>query len=498
MDLDTLHRTLKLAKERKQFERWRYYIPAPKQEQFLIAGASYSERLLLAGNGNGKSETAAFEVSRHMTGEYPPWWKGKRFDKPVRVWVAGTSAKAVTEAAQTKLLGPPGNKELLGTGLIPKETIEGDPRPSRGFPDAVESFQVRHVSGGLSRCVVKTYAQTREDWQGADIDLIWFDEEPPEALYTEGRARLRGRGMTLMTFTPLLGMSSVVCRFREEDDPDRTYIQMGVNDCPWYTDAEKRAQVAGYPITEREARANGEPLLGSGKVFSTPSEDLRIPAIPFDRVPLHWTKLWGIDFGGGSEDAHPFAAVLLAWDREQMPAANGFIKADGPIGTMHVLYEIRMTNSLILQHADAMKRVAANVPVAWPHDGHVKERSSGESMAALYKRQGLKMLDTHATHAGIGGFSTYAGVMDLDAYMQARQFKVTESCPLWFQEYGQYHYDKGVLVKLRDDLMSATRVGHIMRRRAQAVPLGPGASRRPERQPPPVINPWTGREETRI
>lgn len=494
MDLDTLHRTLKLAKERRQFEKWRFFVPVPKQEEFLAAGATFNERLLMAGNGNGKTETAGYEVSRHMTGEYPPWWKGYRFQKPPRVWIAGTSAKAVTEAAQTKLLGPPGNKELLGTGLIPKEAIVGDPRPSRGFPDAVESFQVRcRINGrndesAVSRCVVKTYQQSREDWQGADIDLFWPDEEPPMALYTEGRARLRGRGITLMTFTPLQGMSDVVCRFLEMEDPQRIVIRMGVNDALWYSEEERRNQINSYPAVEREARANGDPLMGSGKVFRVPADDLRVPPIPFERVPLHWPKIWGIDFGGGSEDAHPFAAVLLAWDREETVGQ----RPEGPVGTMHVLHEIRMSNSLILQHADAMKRVAATVPVAWPHDGHEKERSSGESMAALYKKQGLKMLESHATHP-TGGFSTYAGIMDMDAYMQARQWKVAETCPLWFQEYGQYHYKEGVLVKVRDDLMSATRIGHMMRRRAQPVPLGPGL-RKPERRPPPVINPWTGRE----
>lgn len=324
---------------------------------------------------------------------------------------------------------------------------------------------------------------------------MWFDEEPPMEIYTEGYTRLGGKGKAMMTFTPLLGMSEVVCRFLEEDNPNRTVIKYGIKDATFKSEDERAILLAGYPPHEREARGNGDPLMGSGKVFRTPEDDLRIPQIPLERVPAEWAKIWGIDFGGGSETAHPFAAVLLAWDRESV--RNPLItRPEGPIGTMYVLHEIRMTNSLILQHCDAMKKVAANVPVAWPHDGHEKERSSGESMAALYKKQGLKMLDSHATHP-TGGYSTYAGVMDMDAYMQARQWKVGENCPMWFQEYGQYHYKDGVLVKIRDDLMSASRTGHIMRRRAQPVALGPSA-RRPERRPPPVINPWTGREVSRI
>ncbi len=439
----------------------------------MTAGATYNERLLMAGNGNGKTETAAYEISRHMTGEYPPWWKGVRFDKPVRVWLAGTSSKAVTEAAQTKLLGPPGNADLLGTGFIPKEAIIGSPRPSRGYPDAVESFQVLHTpTGGISRCVVKTYSQEREDWQGADIDVLWCDEEPPEDLYTEGRARLRGRGMTLVTFTPLLGMSAVVCRYMEQADPQRYMVRMGVKDALWYPPEAIANMIAGYPAHEREARANGDPLLGSGKVFTVPADDLKEPFIPFDRVPLAWRKIWGIDLGID----HPFAAVLLAYDMDQVGYDAAHEKA---AGTAHVLATIRMTGATAVQHAEAMKKVAANVPVAWPHDGNIRRDTGGslEQIAKIYRGHGLNMLDSHATHV-TGGYGTYAGITDMDAYMQARQWRVADTCTDWFGEYGQYHYDKGVLVKVRDDLLSATRIGHMMRRRAKAIPLGSKRARR--------------------
>lgn len=501
MNIDETLAALELLDQRKTFEKWRYFLPVPKQEEFLAAGGEgFQERLLMAGNGCGKTETAAYEVSRHLTGDYPPWWKGFRFDKPARVWIAGTSDKAVAEAAQTKLLGPPGNKELRGSGVIPREAIFGEPRPSRGYPDAVASFQVRCKINGkldesaISRVVVKTYAQDREDWQGGEIDVLWPDEEPPEDLYTEGRARLRGRGLTLMTFTPLKGMSDVVLRYLEQPHKRRMFTKMGINDALWYTEEERQSMIDSYPMRERQARAFGDPMMGVGKVFLTPIEDLIEPTIPLDRVPVDWAKLWAVDFGGGSETAHPFAAVLLAWDREevkQVPDRPAL--AAGCVGTIHVLHEIRMTNALIVQHADAMKRVAANVPVAWPHDGHVNERDGGKSTAELYRKYGLNMLDTHATHVS-GGFSTYAGITDLDTYMQARQFKVGAHCTMWIGEYDQYHYDKkNLLVKVRDDLMSATRIGHIMRRRARPGPTGTKFVKPLRPTSRGDIDPWTGR-----
>jgi hypothetical protein len=154
-----------------------------------------------------------------------------------------------------------------------------------------------------------------------------------------------------------------------------------------------------------------------------------------------------------------------------------------------------MTNTTILQHVDSMRRIAASVPVAWPKDGHVRERSSGEATALIYKGYGLRMLEHHATHLD-GSDGTEAGVADLDNYMQARQFKVFDTQTDWLAEYRDYHRDeRSLIVKVRDDLMSATRVAHIMRRRAQPGPLGSTVNRqnRPSERPP--INPWTGRAD---
>lgn len=462
MTLDDALEFYKLAAERKTFQKWLFFEPVPKQKEFFAAGATHPERLLMAGNRLGKTEGAAYEFSRHLTGEYPPWWNGKRYSKPVRAWAAGTSAMQVRDTIQEKLCGPVGNPEMFGSGFIPKEAFVGEPKASRSAVDAYDSLQVRHKSGGVSRVVFKTYEQERRHWQGSEIDILWCDEEPPEDIYTEGRTRLGGKGMSMMTFTPLFGMSTVVRRFVDEEHPLRTMVKYGIRDALFMSEGQKEALIATYPAHEREQRMNGEPLFSEGRVFATPEDDLRIPAVSLDRIPLHWRKIWGLDFGIN----HPFAAVLLAWDiQDEHPDYRG------PVGTIYVLASVRMKGAIPLQHATAIKRIAANVPIAWPHDGHQRDRGSGEALAKLYKAEGLNMMMSHATHP-TGGFSTEAGYLDMDGYMQARRWKVFDNQPEWFQEYGQLHREKGVIVKVHDDLMSATRIAHMMRRAARAVPLG--------------------------
>ena len=64
------------------------YRPYPKQAAFHAAGATHRERLLMAGNQLGKTYCGAAEAAIHLTGRYPDWWNGSRWDRPVRAWAA--------------------------------------------------------------------------------------------------------------------------------------------------------------------------------------------------------------------------------------------------------------------------------------------------------------------------------------------------------------------------------------------------------------------------
>lgn len=461
MNLDDTLAALQALDQRKRFEKWRYFMPVGPQEAFLNAGAEYPERMLMAGNGNGKTETAAFEISRHLTGEYPTWWKGFRFTKPTIWWVGSVTGQLLRDGAQEKLFGTPGDPEAFGTGFIPKDAFVKPPTSGRSAPNAIDSALIKHVSGGISRVVLKTYEQGRENWQAGTVNGVWFDEEPPQDVFSEGMARLRGTGITLITFTPLKGVTQLVRRYKYEDSPDRFVVYMRLADCAWMTDEAKRRQVEMFPVHEREARINGMPMLGEGAVFSTPIEGLQEPPIDFKKIPRQWFLLWAIDFGID----HPFAAVLLAWDKD--------------VDTIHILHGIRMKGAIPLQHAAAIKQIGANVPVAWPHDGNQRDKGSGEPLAAIYRKHGLKMLGEHATFS-TGGYSFEGGIMELENRMTTGRFKVNQMMSEWSQEYSSYHREKGLVVKVDDDLLSATRIGVMAIRHARQVALGSRMTR-PER-----------------
>lgn len=182
-----------------------------KHLEFFRAGADHRERCFLAANKIGKTESAGgYETTCHLTGEYPVWWEGRRFEHPIQAWAAGDSGKTVKDVIQRVLLG---EKGAYGTGLIPSRRIVATTAKS-GVADAVDTIFVRHKSGGRSEIILKSYAEGRESFQGTNKHVIWLDEECAMAIYTECLLRtMTTNGLIIATFTPLLGLSELVCYF---------------------------------------------------------------------------------------------------------------------------------------------------------------------------------------------------------------------------------------------------------------------------------------------
>lgn len=192
------------------------YSPYPKQKLFHDNGADHRERLLMAGNQLGKTYCGGAEAAFHLSGRYPDWWRGRRWDRPVRSWAGSKTGEVTRDGVQRMLLGEPKDKAQWGTGLIPGDDIK-DWSLRMGVADSVDSVLVKHASGGVSTLGFKSYDQGREKWQGETLDFTWFDEEPPMDIYMEGLTRTNATGgMVYLTFTPLLGMSDVVHMFVSE------------------------------------------------------------------------------------------------------------------------------------------------------------------------------------------------------------------------------------------------------------------------------------------
>lgn len=195
----------------------------PKHMEFFAAGLNYRERCAICANRIGKTfGMGGYEVTLHLTGEYPDWWPGRRFTKPVRVWAAGKTNETTRDIVQVTLLGDVtahgGRKVTTGTGLIPGDAI-GLITWKQGVADLIDTVKIRHKSGGWSMLGLKSYHQGRGSFEGTAQDVIWLDEEPPLDVYGECLIRTATtNGIVLITFTPLAGMSEVVKSFRPKAD----------------------------------------------------------------------------------------------------------------------------------------------------------------------------------------------------------------------------------------------------------------------------------------
>lgn len=461
MDLAAKRELLALLEEkerRRQGNRLREYGPYPKQLEFHAKGASFRERLLMAGNQLGKTWSAGFETAMHLTGRYPDWWQGRTFDKAVAGWAAGVTSEVTRDSVQRVLCG---RINAIGTGAIPMDAIK-EKSMKRGVADAIDTMVIRwggggDIQAGESLLGFKSYDQGREKFQAETLDFVWLDEEPDEDIYTESLTRTNATGGSVyMTFTPLKGMSNVVKRFLIDKMPGTCVTTMTIEDAEHYTPEERAAIIASYPAHERDARTKGIPTLGSGRIFPIAEELIKVD--PFE-IPRHWAQICGIDFGWD----HPSAAVRLAWDRD----------AD----VIYVIAAHRQKEQTPLLFASTVKPWGDWLPWAWPHDGLQHDKGSGQALRDQYAAQGLAMLQDKATHPpaegeeeGTGGNGVEAGVLDLLDRMQTGRFKVFSHLNDWFEEFRMYHREDGKIVKLDDDLMSATRYANMMKRFAIVKP----------------------------
>jgi hypothetical protein len=186
--------TLSSAERRRKYRRIDFLDASywyPTQLAFFAAGnTGVHQRLVYGGNQTGKTLCAGAEVSWHMTGDYPHWWIGKRFNKPIRCWVVGESTTLVRDTVQRHLCG---GREEWGTGLIPLESFAKPPIMVAGGTGAVDTLFVTHQTDGkidgTSTLTFKSFEMRRERLQSESVHVVWADERPGEDVYSELLAR---------------------------------------------------------------------------------------------------------------------------------------------------------------------------------------------------------------------------------------------------------------------------------------------------------------------
>mgnify|MGYP003667817893 FL=1 len=435
---------LKLLREKQhrvETTRINQYEPYKYQSKFHAEGEECRQRILMAANRVGKTYCGAAETAYHLTGNYPEWWKGRRFNKGVRVWVAGESNDTTRDIIQKELFGVPQDPQKHGTGAIPlKSIVETIRKP--GVPNAYSAALVRHSSGKNSHISFKAYEQGFEKFMGEAVDVIWLDEEPKHEIFSQCITRTADTaGVVYMTFTPEKGMTNVVSAFMNDLKAGQSITTATWDDVEHLDEKTKTQLLSVYSPAEREMRSKGIPVFGSGLVFPVTEDD--IICEDFD-IPRHYSCIAAVDFGFD----HPTAVSWVALDPDD--------------DVMYVYDEYRRSKETPLTHAAVINARTPGLPVAFPHDGLQHDKGSGVQLAQQYRDLGVYMLPEHFSNPPADGMvkgnnSVEAGISELLQRFETGRLKIFRSCVETMEEMRLYHRKNGKVVPIKDDLLSAMR-----------------------------------------
>ncbi|GHU99293.1 DNA packaging protein [Clostridia bacterium] len=344
-----MDRLIKVERERKMRsadDRLTGYTPSKKQESFHKCPKR--NRWIFGGNRSGKSECGAAEAVYWARGRHP--YGRERRD--AQIWVVSPSAQVQRDVAQSKIL-----KYLSPRRIADVVMIAG----SKNRPDSgvIDFIAVKNDFGGISRIGFRNCEQGREKFQGASLDAVWFDEEPPRDIYEECRMRVLDRkGEIWCTMTPLKGRTWVYDEiYLNADDPEIAVTEMEWADNPHLDPTEIELLSRIMDAEELQSRRYGKFGAAGGLVY--PEFDSGVHVIEPFRVPAEWYDNISIDPGL----TNPLSAHWYAVDFD----GNVYVVAEHYEADRDVAYHserIKAISRALNWHADSRGRFAALIDSA--------------------------------------------------------------------------------------------------------------------------------------
>jgi len=449
-----------LLEQSTQNRFWESYLPDdgpfarhlfPKHVEFINQTANNSLLTIFGANRVGKSMLESYMAGTWAMGKYPDWWRGRKFEKPPKIWVAGQTTDLVKESLQKYICGNDGR-----SGFISAENVV-QVFQSRQNPGVVSRMLVQHPNG-LSEITFKTYDMGWQRFQSGTVDIVILDEEMDTKIFSEAITRTgTTNGIVVLGFTGLRGMTPVVTHLwpegfsklgkdpgDEDNETDtekrlkklgRYHTFIGWRDIPYSVLSEERREImkSQYPPSEIKARTEGIPSIGSGMVYPVDEDEYVVE--PFE-IPKHWPKAFALDPGFSSK----CAAIWGAWDQDSDTIylySEHYQGLENP--TVHI-DAIRRRGSWINCIIDP---AGANV-----EDGKRVKKAYTDAMHVVNKD--WRVFDAQK--------SWTAGYMEMYSRLSSGRLKVFNTLRNFLDEIRRYHKDdKGQIVDTPDHLLDAAR-----------------------------------------
>lgn len=413
---------------RKQSKLNNYNKGKVHRKQMLFHKCKKNNRWVFGGNRSGKTECGAVETVWLARGIHP-----YRANKTVSCWVVSLSQQVQRDVAQSKILA------YLDKSWIEEIVMQSGRKGSCEY-GVIDYIMVRNVFGELSRIGFKSCEAGREKFQGASLNFVWFDEEPPYDVYCECKMRLLDRrGHIFGTMTPLKGLSWVYeeIYLNEKGDGEVWCEFVEWADNPYLSKAEIKKLTETMSEDELNSRRYGHFYSGTGLVYT--EFDPNVHVIEPFTVPKEWFDTLSIDPGLNN----PLSCHWYAVDND---------------GIVYVIAEHYCKGREVAYHAEQIKRICDGL--GWKKDSfnrinalidsaaNQKTLSGSRSVAELFYDNGINV-NTNVNK------DVFSGINRVKSYLKpidgAPKLYVFKNCVNLIREFKGYWWGEGDNPKKVDD-----------------------------------------------
>ena len=395
------------------------------KKQIAFHKCKKRNRWVFGGNRSGKTECGAVECLYLARGIHP-YRKNK--DK-VFGWVVSLSLQVQRDVAQEKIL-----KYLNPDWIVDVSMLSGKKDDLKS--GTIDQIKIKNVLGGISIIGFKSCDQGREKFQGASLDFVWFDEEPPKDVYDECRMRvLDKRGDIFGTMTPLKGLTFIYEEIflNKYNSKEVWYEFIEWADNPYLSKKEIKLLTESMSESELQSRRYGLFYTDTGPVYPEFNENVHVIE-PFD-VPFDWQD--GISIDPGLKN--PLSCHFYAVDFD---------------GRVYVCGEHYESGLSVEEHAEKIKKVANKL--GWRRDGlgrlnayidsasNQKTLSGVKSVAELFLDNGINV-NTNVNK------DLFTGINRVKSYFKNDKLFIFKNCVNLIREIKAYRWGKEDLPIKKDD-----------------------------------------------
>jgi len=395
------------------------YHPMDHQIQFHKSPAK--GRSFIGGNRSGKTVGGATESTWFLTGKHP---YQETPEPPVRL--RGVSADWPHGLLQIML-------PELAKWIPPSFLVNGS------WEDSYNKAEKVLTLDNGSTMDFPTHEMPLIKHAGTSRHAIWFDEEPPKAIFNENMARLIDTGgKWWLTETPVEGMTWVYddIYLKARTDPNMFVIEVSMDDNTYLSTNEIDMLVSLMDDEEKQARRAGKFVQIGGLIYKQFGPGCIIPPLPveseeFTSMLKHWTFFNGVDHGYNNPTAWLWAAV----------------SGDGVVIVFDEHYASGM---LVKDHAEIVKETNRKwgiEPLYNVGDPSMSQTNplTGTSVQIEYTLAGVPVIS--------GNNDVDVGLQVVASAFKNHQLFFTQNCEKAIWEHGRYRwatYSNKVLAEKRN------------------------------------------------